>query len=93
MGADEVRGSCLFEIVVRIRRLLCAGIRSWIRSWRSEMLVAAGKGKERVAGRLRPGKEVKKTLTVDEPIVNCSISNPATDVYGWRFIAKLFCLP
>ena len=32
MGAEDVRGSCLFEAVVRIRRLLCAGMRSESRS-------------------------------------------------------------
>jgi len=49
---------------VRMRRLLCAGRRSWSRICSSARVVVAGRGRERVAGRLRPGKEVKRTLTV-----------------------------
>lgn len=30
------------------------------------MVVAAGKGSDRVDGRLRPGKEVNRTLTIGE---------------------------
>lgn len=65
----DVRGSCLFEIVVRIRRLLCAGMRSESCSRSAEIVVVAGKGRERVDGRLRPGKEVRRTLTVGEAMM------------------------
>jgi hypothetical protein len=56
-------------MVVKIRRLLCVGRRSWIfsRSW--EIVVLDGTGSERVDGRFRPGKEVKKTLIVDGAMV------------------------
>jgi hypothetical protein len=33
------------------------------------MVVAPGRGRERVDGRMRPGKEVKRTLTVDEAML------------------------
>jgi hypothetical protein len=72
MGAEDVRGSCLFDMVVRINRLLCAGMRSCSRSWSSEILVAAGNGSERVDGRLRPGKDVRRTFTVGEAMVPCN---------------------
>lgn len=68
---SDVAASCLFEIVVRIRRLLCAGSRSWMRLLSCDMVVSAGKGRERVDGRLRPGKDVKKTLSVDEEAMAC----------------------
>ena len=64
MCDSDVAGNCLFEIVVRIRRLLCAGRRSWMRSWSCEMVVSAGRGSERVVGRFSPGKDVKKTFNV-----------------------------
>ncbi len=35
-------------------------------SWSSEIVVSEGRGRERVDGRLSPGKDVKRTLTVDE---------------------------
>jgi hypothetical protein len=71
MGAEDLRGNCLLEMVVRIRRLLCAGMRSWRRSWSWVIEVAAGKGRESVDGRLRPGKEVRRTLTVGEAMMGC----------------------
>ena len=64
IGEDDVRESCLLEIVVRMRRLLCAGRRSWMRSWSCDMGVSAGRGRERVVGRFSPGKDVKRTLIV-----------------------------
>lgn len=42
-----------------------AGIRSCSRSCNCEIVVFAGSGSDSVVGRLRPGKEVKRTLTVD----------------------------
>ena len=33
--------------------------------------VAAGRGRESVDGRLRPGKEVRRTLTVGEAMMGC----------------------
>ena len=68
--ADDRRGSCLFEIVVRIRRLLCAGRRSCMRSWSCEMVVSAETGSERVEGRFSPGKEVRRMLTVEEGMLD-----------------------
>jgi hypothetical protein len=35
-------------------------------------VVAAGKGRESVDGRSRPGNEVKRTLTVGEAMMRCS---------------------
>ena len=70
MGADDLRGNCLLETVVRIRRLLCAGMRSWRCSCSSVIEVVASRGRERVDGRLRPGKDVKRTLTVGEAMVS-----------------------
>jgi hypothetical protein len=66
MCDSDVVGNCLFEIVVRIRRLLCAGSRSWMRSWSSKMVVSEGRGRESVDGRFSPGKDVRKTFKVDE---------------------------
>jgi len=60
----------LFEIVVRMSRLLCAGRRLSMRSWSSDIVVLEGRGRERVDGRLSPGKDVRRTLTVDEAIVS-----------------------
>ena len=74
----DVRDSCLFEMVVRIRRLLCAGMRSESCSWSSQTVVAAGNGRERVDGRLRPGKEVRRTLTVGEDMMVWNRSSRST---------------
>ena len=45
-----------------------------MRSWSSEIVVSEGRGRERVDGRLSPGKEVRRTLTVDEAMVYCNHS-------------------
>jgi hypothetical protein len=65
-----VTGSCLLEMVVRMRRLLCVGRRSWRRSCSCEIVVSAGSGRARVEGRLSPGKDVKRMLTVGEAILD-----------------------
>jgi hypothetical protein len=57
---------------VRMSRLLCVGRRLSIRSWSSEIVVSEGRGRERVDGRLSPGKDVKRTLIVDEAMVDCN---------------------
>ena len=65
MGSVDVDESCLFDRVVRTRRSLAGGRRSCNFSRSSEMEVVAGKGSERVDGKFRPGKEVNKTLIID----------------------------
>jgi hypothetical protein len=69
MGAGEISGSCLLEIVVRMRRLLLEGMRSKTLSRSSVMDVVADRGSERVGGRASPGKDVTSTLTVDEAMM------------------------
>lgn len=54
----------LLEFVVRMKRLLVGGNRSEIRVVRSEIGNDGDMGSERVEGRLRPGKEVKRTLII-----------------------------
>lgn len=55
--------SCLFEVVVRISRLLATcGIRSDNVLVRLLMLLDAFIGTESVEGRPRPGKEVRRML-------------------------------
>ncbi len=39
-----------------------------MRCWSSAIVVLNGIGRERVDGRLSPGKDVSRTLTVDEAI-------------------------
>lgn len=63
-GAEECGRSSLLEFVVRIRRLFTRGRRSWSRSVKSETVDVAGTGRERVEGRPRPGKEVRRMLIV-----------------------------
>ena len=64
IGRDELDDSSRLDVVVRIRRVLREGRRAARRVVRSEIGVEAGTGRERVLGRLRPGKEVRKTLMV-----------------------------
>ena len=54
----------MFEEVVRRRRVLRFGSREVSVEWRVEMGVSAGRGRDRVGGRFRPGKEVRRMLTV-----------------------------
>ena len=64
MGRVEVEESSLLEVVVRMRRVVRAGRRSVRSEVRSEIGVEARTGRDSVEGRLRPGKEVRKTLMV-----------------------------
>jgi len=64
MGRDELNDNSWLEVVVRISRVLSEGRRAARRVVRSEIGVEAGIGTERVLGRLRPGKEVRKTLMI-----------------------------
>jgi hypothetical protein len=41
-----------------------------MRSWSCEMVVSAETGSERVDGRFSPGKEVRRTLTVEEGMLD-----------------------
>lgn len=69
MGAVEDDGSSLFDVVVRIRRLSIHGMRSLSCSFKSPIGVEAATGIDRVAGKLRPGKDVNKTLIIGEPML------------------------
>lgn len=69
MGADDCTGSCLFEAVVKMRRLLTLGMRSNIRSRSCEMVIEEETGSESVDGRFSPGKEVRRTFIVGEAMV------------------------
>jgi len=69
MGAGEDRGSCLFETVVRMSLSFRDGMCSDKRSRSSVMEASEDTGTESVDGKLRPGKEVKKTLRVDEAML------------------------
>ena len=62
IGADEDEGISLFDVVVRMSRLLIRGRRSDIWVVSSEICVDADTGRERVDGKSSPGKEVRKTL-------------------------------
>ena len=64
MGRVEVEESSLLEVVVRMRRVVSWGRREVRREVRSAIGVEARTGRESVEGRLRPGKEVRKTLMV-----------------------------
>ena len=64
MGSDEDEVTSLFEFVVRMKRLLMRGNRSESRDVRSEIGDAEEMGSERVEGRSRPGKAVRRTLIV-----------------------------
>lgn len=61
-------------MVVRMRRVSWEGRRSWSRSWSSETVVSAERGSASVGGRLRPGKDVNRTLTVCWAIAMDSMS-------------------
>lgn len=69
-GADEEDGSSLFELVVIMKRLFVFGRRSTSCEVRSDIGVDANTGRDRVDGRLRPGKEVKRTLIILGAILN-----------------------
>ena len=53
-------------------------------------MVAAGNGKERVEGRLRPGKEVRRTLTVGEAMMGSSLNCRWTNLMIGEFVVILF---
>ena len=69
IGADEFEEISLFEFVVIIRRLLSCGRRADSCEVRSDIGVDAGDGRERVGGRLSPGKDVKRTVIVLDAIL------------------------
>ena len=54
IGSPEERRTCLFEEVVRRIRVLIFGSRDWRPDWSVEIGVSAGRGRERVGGRLSP---------------------------------------
>lgn len=64
MGSEDEGRRGLLEVVVRVRRLIVGGKRavSWV--VKVEMGVEAGVGRERVGGRPRPEKEVRRMLIV-----------------------------
>jgi len=63
MDSEECGNSCLFEVVVRIRRLLTTwGILSERVAVRLLMVLDASIEKESVDGRSRPGNEVRRML-------------------------------
>lgn len=72
-GADEDDGSSLFEFVVMMKRLLICGRRSLSWEVRSDMEVDGDTGRDRVEGRLRPGKDVKRTLIMVGAIFNMRV--------------------
>ena len=76
-SADEEDEISLFEVVVSMRRLLICGRRSEIWDVRSEILVEADTGMERVEGRFSPGKEVKKTFIVLGAIMRIKQRGPS----------------
>lgn len=55
----------LLELVVRISRLSTSGMRLVRAAVKSATVEVAGRGSERVGGRPRPGKEVRRTLMVE----------------------------
>ena len=75
MGRGEVEESSLLEVVVRMRRVVRLGRREVRKEVRSEIEVEAGTGRESVEGRLRPGKEVRKTLMVLSAMVASAVSS------------------
>lgn len=72
-GSEDDGVTSLFEFVVRIKRLLVKGNLSESRDVRFEMGDVGEMGSERVEGRLRPGKDVTRTL-----IISRAISDDAT---------------
>ena len=59
----------MFDEVVRSRRVLMSGSRDWRVEWKVEIDVSDGRGNESVEGRPKPGKEVRRMLTVCVDIV------------------------
>jgi hypothetical protein len=64
IGSDEDGDSNRFEVVVRSRRVLMSGMRSLIHDTTSEMDEVVWTLRERVLGTPRPGKDVRRMLTV-----------------------------
>lgn len=79
MGRAELGDNSRLEVVVRMRRVLSEGRRAARRFIRSDIGVEEGMGKERVVGRLRPGKEVRKTLMV------------LSSIAAAQFLSRSFC--
>jgi hypothetical protein len=69
IGLEETNGSCLFDIVVRMKRSSLSEMRSKSRSRKSVIEVVAGRGRDRVDGRCNPGKDVSRTLIVEEAML------------------------
>jgi len=69
MGWEDEGRRGVLEVVVRVRRLCIGGRRavSWV--VKVEMGVEAGVGRERVGGRPRPEKEVRRMLIVGDSIL------------------------
>jgi len=86
IGRAELGDNSRLEVVVRMRRVLSEGMRAARRVMRSDIGVEEGMGKERVVGRLRPGKEVRKTLIVLSSIAAAESVSPS---FCW-VCAKLF---
>lgn len=87
IGSGEEGWSGLLEVVVRVRRLYVGGRRavSWV--VKVEMEVEAGVGRERVVGRPRPEKEVRRMLIVGESIivdVSRSVRGISKSELRWR---------
>jgi hypothetical protein len=64
IGSDDVDDNSRFEVVVSSRRVLTSGIRSLMHDTTSEMDEVIGTLRERVLGTPRPGKDVRRMLTV-----------------------------
>ena len=95
IGAEETDGSCLLEIVVKIRWSSLDGMRANSRSRSSVIDVVESRGSERVDGIPNPGKEVIKTFTIDGAITwGCYLER---DARKWLldptvFVAETSCL-
>lgn len=68
-GADDDCDISLFDVVVRIIRLLMCGRRSESCEARADIGVKAATGSASVGGRLKPGNEVRKTFIVRSAIL------------------------
>jgi hypothetical protein len=63
IGAVDEGDNCLLDVVVKTRRVLVRGMRVEARAVRSQTDHEDSIGKDIVGGRLRPEKDVMKTLT------------------------------
>jgi len=79
----------LFDVVVRIRRLLTSGTRSAIKEVRSEIDDEEDTGRERVDGRLSPGNEVRRTLIICGAMTVNEMCESVVRVFGCYLEAEL----